>query len=48
VCSLEIPITEVIEDNGRHAPATNAFTPSSCGIVIASEVIKDITNNEKH
>lgn len=48
VCSLEIPITEVIEDNGRHAPASNAFTPSSCGIVIASEVIKDITNNEKH
>ena len=47
VCSLEIPITEVIEDNGRHAPASNAFTPSSCGIVIASEVIKDITNNEK-
>lgn len=42
VCSLEQPINEVISENGRHAPASNAFAPSGCGIVIASEVIKDI------
>ena len=46
VCSLEQPLNEVLDDNGRHAPASNAFTPSSCGIVIASEVIKDILNQE--
>lgn len=46
VCSLEQPLNEVLDDNGRHAPASNAFTPSSCGIVIASEVIKDILIQE--
>ena len=42
VCSTEQPLTTVIEENGRHAPASNAFTPSSAGLLIASEVIKDI------
>ena len=42
VCSLELPIKQVISENGRHSPASNAFSPSSCGLVIASEVIKDI------
>ena len=42
VCSTEQPLNSVIEENGRHAPASNAFTPSSAGILIASEVIKDI------
>ena len=42
VCSTEQPINTVIEENGRHAPASNAFTPSSAGLLIASEVIKDI------
>ena len=42
VCSIEQPLNSVIEENGRHAPASNAFTPSSAGILIASEVIKDI------
>ena len=42
VCSLEIPSKQTIDENGRHAPASNAFCPTSCGLVIASEVIKDI------
>jgi tRNA A37 threonylcarbamoyladenosine dehydratase len=42
VCSTEQPLNSVIEENGRHAPASNAFTPSSAGLLIASEVIKDI------
>lgn len=30
------------EENGRHPPASIAFTPSVAGLIIASEVIKDI------
>lgn len=44
VCSTEMPSDEVISSNGRHAPASNAFSPTGCGNLIASEVIKDILN----
>ena len=46
VCSTEIADNVVLDENGRHVPASNAFAPSACGIVIASEVIKDILNEE--
>lgn len=42
VCSLEEPSNTTLDENGKHIPASNAFSPSACGIVIASEVIKDI------
>lgn len=47
VCSTEIADNVVLDENGRHVPASNAFAPSACGIVIASEVIKDILNETK-
>ena len=38
---------ESISENGkREVPGSNAFVPSACGLLIASEVIKDLINNE--
>lgn len=31
-----------IEENGRHLPGSTAFAPSAAGIIIASEVIRDL------
>lgn len=31
-----------IEENGRHIPGSTAFAPSCAGIIIASEVVRDI------
>ncbi len=44
VYSKEQPKNAVADSsNGRHAPGSNAFVPSVAGLVIASEVIKDLT-----
>ena len=43
VYSKEQPQTKVADSsNGRHAPGSCAFVPSVAGLVIASEVIKDL------
>lgn len=42
-CSIEEPLTHVLDENGKRIPASNAFVPASVGLLIASEVIKDIT-----
>lgn len=47
--SKESPIKpkESISENGkREVPGSNAFVPSACGLLIASEVIKDLIENE--
>lgn len=50
VWSTEMPIkpktedVEEVEKKGEHiAPGSNAFVPSVCGLIIAGEVIKDLT-----
>ena len=43
VYSKEEPIKRTIDGNGRHAPGSIAFVPSVVGLIIAGEVIKDIT-----
>lgn len=44
VFSKEEPIKPQIqeEENGRHIPASAVFVPASAGMILASEVIKDI------
>lgn len=45
VCSAEVPLKAVAdESHGRHAPGSNPFTPSACGILIAREVFNDLSN----
>ncbi len=45
VYSKEQPQTKVADSaNGRHAPGSCAFVPSTAGLIIASEVIKDLIN----
>lgn len=44
VYSKEQPLNKVAEfSKGRHAPGSCAFVPSVAGLIIASEVIKDLT-----
>ncbi len=31
-----------VEENGRHIPASVAFAPAACGIVMASEIVRQI------
>ncbi len=45
VYSKELPITlaePILNDNNRHSPASISFVPSVAGLIIASEVIKDL------
>ncbi len=42
VCSKEMPIKTSITDEGKQVPASISFVPSVCGLIMASEVIKDI------
>lgn len=44
VYSKEVPIKpkEQLEENGRHSPASMVFVPACAGMIIASEVVKDI------
>ena len=47
VYSREIPMTQMVseagEPSGRHIPGSVAFVPSVAGLVIAGEVIQDLT-----
>lgn len=36
---------ETIEENGRHIPASISYAPAIAGLVLASEIIKDLINN---
>ena len=42
VYSEEEPIKTGVLENGRNVPGSNAFCPSVAGLIIASEVVKDI------
>lgn len=49
VYSKEIPITPISDENcneksshGRHIPGSTSFVPPTAGLIIASEVIKDL------
>lgn len=42
VYSQEEPKGAVVFDNGRHAPGSISFVPSVAGMLIASEVVKDL------
>ena len=42
VYSEEEPKTEVIKEGSRHIPGSVSFVPGSAGLLIASEVIKDL------
>ncbi|HAG03863.1 MAG TPA: tRNA threonylcarbamoyladenosine dehydratase [Lachnospiraceae bacterium] len=42
VYSEEKPFREVVKDGSRHAPGSAAFVPSSAGLIIASEVVKEL------
>lgn len=54
VYSKEIPQKPIVSDEeqiekkiGRIAPASNSFCPAVAGLILASEVIKDLINVEK-
>ena len=54
VYSKEIPLKPIVTDDmnietkgGRIAPASNSFCPAVAGLIIASEVIKDLISYEK-
>ena len=48
VYSKEEPLRAVAqEDKTRHAPGSTAFVPSVAGLILASEVIKDIATENK-
>lgn len=40
--STEQPIMSIIEENGRHAPASTAFVPAAAGLMIAAHVVREI------
>ena len=42
VYSEEEPASSVTDENGKHVPTSCAFIPSVAGLIIASEVIKDL------
>lgn len=42
VYSDEEPVNPMIDENGKHTPSSCAFIPSVAGLIIASEVIKDL------
>ena len=39
------PKESISDSSKREIPGSNAFVPSACGLLIASEVIKDLVNN---
>jgi len=45
VFSSEEPHREAYPESGERYPASIAFAPAACGLMIASEVIKDLINN---
>jgi len=42
VYSKELPLVPVITDDDKRKPASNSFVPSVAGLIVASEVIKDL------
>ena len=46
VYSKEEPIKpkNQAEENGRHIPASAVFVPACAGLIIASEIVKDLIN----
>jgi len=49
VYSKEEPIKNLVggqadPETGRHVPGSSAFTPSVAGLIMASEIVKDLTN----
>lgn len=44
VYSKEEPVGSYIEENGRRAPGSCAFVPATAGIIIASEVTRNLLN----
>jgi len=40
--SAEPPIPSVIEENGRHAPASTPFVPGAAGLIIAAHVVREL------
>lgn len=44
VYSKEEPIKSVIDENGRHAPASAVFVPACAGMMLAAEAVRDICN----
>lgn len=49
VYSKEEPVTPLtnITENGRHIPGSTAFVPSAAGLIIASEVIRDLSKTHQ-
>lgn len=50
VYSTEVPAKVLAEDatsSSRHAPASISFVPPVAGMIIASEVVRDLINEEK-
>jgi len=46
VYSEETPVVNGSEENGKRVPSSSAFTPSVAGLIIASEVVKDLVNKK--
>ena len=46
VYSEEEPIKTGVLENGRNVPGSNAFCPAVAGLIIASEVVKDIIKKD--
>lgn len=49
VYSKEEPVTPLINitENGRHIPGSTAFVPAAAGLIIASEVIRDLSKTHQ-
>ena len=47
VYSEEVPASSVIEENGRHAPASSMFCPSAAGILAASEIFNNLIKKKE-
>lgn len=43
VYSKEVPICLVTDERNRPLPGSNAFVPATAGLILASEVIRDLT-----
>ena len=43
--SPEKPISAVISENGRNAPASTPFVPAAAGLIIAAHVVRSIIEN---
>lgn len=47
IYSREEPIKSVITEDGHHAPASAIFVPACAGLMIAAEVVRDITSERR-